>query len=67
MVGLIGHLSCDEADAHDRKYKNGAVGTLLHAISLHGVTYSIELEVYADGVSSSKQLTGAELTLGSIR
>ena len=33
-----------------RKYKNGAVGMMLHAVALHGVDYSIELEVYADGV-----------------
>lgn len=31
------------------KYTNGAVGSLLHAIALHGVNYSIELQVYADG------------------
>ncbi|ORY32292.1 putative oxidoreductase C terminal-domain-containing protein [Naematelia encephala] len=31
------------------KYENGAVGTMLHAIALHGVDYSIELQVFADG------------------
>ncbi|WVR05861.1 hypothetical protein IAU60_002887 [Kwoniella sp. DSM 27419] len=31
------------------KYESGAVGTMLHAIALHGVDYAIELEVYADG------------------
>lgn len=36
-----------------RKYTNGAVGSLLHAIALHGINYSIELQVYADGVSST--------------
>ncbi len=36
-----------------RKYKNGAVGMMLHAIALHDKEYSIELEVYADGVSIS--------------
>ncbi|OCF39521.1 NAD binding dehydrogenase [Kwoniella heveanensis CBS 569] len=30
-------------------YESGAVGTMLHAIALHGVDYAIELEVYADG------------------
>lgn len=34
-----------------RKYKSGAVGSLLHGTVLHGVDYSIELEVYCDGVS----------------
>lgn len=33
------------------KYESGAVGALLHGTILHGVDYSIELEVYADGVS----------------
>ncbi|KAG8747660.1 hypothetical protein FRC10_000203 [Ceratobasidium sp. 414] len=32
-----------------RKYENGAVGTLTHAVSLHGKNYSCELEVYLDG------------------
>ncbi|CAE6468740.1 unnamed protein product [Rhizoctonia solani] len=31
------------------KYENGAVGTLTHAVSLHGKNYSCELEVYLDG------------------
>lgn len=39
------------ADGSSRKYENGGVGMLLHAIALHGRDYSIELEVYADGVS----------------
>ncbi len=30
------------------------VGMMLHAISLHGKDYSIELEVFADGVSSRR-------------
>lgn len=34
-----------------RKYTGGAVGSMLHAIALHGVDYSVELQVYADGVS----------------
>jgi len=36
-----------------RKYKSGAVGALLHGTILHGVDYSIELEVYCDGVSDT--------------
>ncbi|KAG8764294.1 hypothetical protein FRC11_005098 [Ceratobasidium sp. 423] len=31
------------------KYENGAVGTLTHAVALHGKNYSCELEVYLDG------------------
>ncbi|ELU44740.1 NAD binding dehydrogenase [Rhizoctonia solani AG-1 IA] len=31
------------------KYENGAVGTLTHAVALHGTNYSCELEVYLDG------------------
>ncbi|KAH7340801.1 NAD binding dehydrogenase, partial [Rhizoctonia solani] len=31
------------------KYENGAVGTLTHAVALHGQKYSCELEVYLDG------------------
>ncbi|EIW72411.1 hypothetical protein M231_02972 [Tremella mesenterica] len=31
------------------KYKSGAVGTVVHALVLHGVDYAVELEVYADG------------------
>jgi hypothetical protein len=42
---------CMEQANGNRKYTNGAVGSLLHAIALHGVNYSIELQVYADGVS----------------
>ena len=34
-----------------RKYANGGVGMMLHAIVLHGIDYSIEMEVFADGVS----------------
>ncbi|QRW27420.1 hypothetical protein RhiXN_02015 [Rhizoctonia solani] len=33
------------------KYENGAVGTLTHAVALHGTNYSCELEVYLDGSS----------------
>lgn len=39
-----------------RKYKSGAVGALLHGTILHGVDYSIELEVYADGVGSRSRM-----------
>ncbi|KAI0669146.1 putative oxidoreductase C terminal-domain-containing protein [Trametes maxima] len=31
------------------KYEGGAVGTLTHAIALHGNTYDTEFEVYTDG------------------
>jgi predicted dehydrogenase len=31
------------------KYESGAVGALTHVVCLHGVNYSCELEVYADG------------------
>ncbi|KAI9092648.1 putative oxidoreductase C terminal-domain-containing protein [Phlyctochytrium arcticum] len=31
------------------KYTSGAVGSLLHTISLHGVSYACELEVFCDG------------------
>ncbi|KAJ9112820.1 hypothetical protein QFC20_002148 [Naganishia adeliensis] len=31
------------------KYKNGAVGTFVHAVALQGTAYSCELEVYCDG------------------
>ncbi|CAE6457383.1 unnamed protein product [Rhizoctonia solani] len=31
------------------KYENGAVGTMTHAVALHGKNYSCELEVYLDG------------------
>jgi len=31
------------------KYENGAVGSLTHAVALHGTNYSCELEVYLDG------------------
>ena len=32
-----------------RKYNSGAVGTMMHGISLHGTNDSIELQVWADG------------------
>lgn len=31
------------------KYKNGAVGTLVHAVALQGTAYSCDLEVFCDG------------------
>lgn len=31
------------------KYESGAVGQLIHSVSLQGTAYSCELEVYADG------------------
>ncbi|KAL9940263.1 hypothetical protein V8E36_000968 [Tilletia maclaganii] len=31
------------------KYESGAVGSLTHAVALHGHNYSTELDVYADG------------------
>lgn len=34
-----------------RKYANGAVGTFMHGIALQGTNDSIELQVFADGVS----------------
>ncbi|WVQ97323.1 hypothetical protein IAU59_004434 [Kwoniella sp. CBS 9459] len=42
-------LRIPRATSASWKYENGAVGTMLHAIALHGVDYAIELEVYADG------------------
>ncbi|PWN95934.1 hypothetical protein FA09DRAFT_322087 [Tilletiopsis washingtonensis] len=33
------------------KYESGAVGSLTHAVALHGFNYSTELDVYADGYS----------------
>jgi hypothetical protein len=49
---MLSHFTRTSIQANDaRKYTNGAVGSLLHAIVLHGVNYSIELQVYADGVS----------------
>lgn len=44
------NLTCLYADeVTHRKYENGAVGTLTHAVALHGTNYSCELEVYLDG------------------
>ncbi|WVN90351.1 uncharacterized protein L203_105587 [Cryptococcus depauperatus CBS 7841] len=43
------NLRIPRATSASWKYKNGAVGTMLHATALHGVDYAIELEVYADG------------------
>lgn len=34
-----------------RKYASGAVGTFMHGIALQGTNDSIELQVFADGVS----------------
>jgi hypothetical protein len=33
----------------DRKYKNGAIGSFVHAVALQGTAYSCELEVICDG------------------
>lgn len=33
------------------KYESGAVGSLTHAVALHGFNYSTEIDVYADGYS----------------
>jgi len=33
----------------NRKYENGAVGSLTHVVGLQGKNYSCELEVFADG------------------
>lgn len=33
------------------KYQNGAVGSLTHAVALHGTTYDTELEVICDGTT----------------
>ncbi|ODO11709.1 hypothetical protein I350_00493 [Cryptococcus amylolentus CBS 6273] len=41
------------ATAASWKYESGAVGTLLHATALHGKDYAIEIEVYADGSTST--------------
>ena len=32
-----------------RKYKNGAIGSFVHAVALQGTAYSCELEVICDG------------------
>lgn len=32
-----------------RKYDSGAIGSLNHIIALHGITYSNEIDVVADG------------------
>ena len=33
------------------KFKNGAVGSLMHVVALHGTDFATELDVYADGYS----------------
>lgn len=33
------------------KFENGAVGSLTHAVALHGARFATELDVYADGFS----------------
>jgi hypothetical protein len=33
------------------KYQSGAVGSLTHAVALHGTTYDTELEVICDGTT----------------
>lgn len=38
------------------KYKNGAVGSLTHAVALHGFNYSTELDVSGGGSFNSGDL-----------
>jgi hypothetical protein len=33
----------------NRKYETGAIGTLNHIVALHGIVYSNEIVVIADG------------------
>ncbi|KAK9311139.1 putative oxidoreductase C terminal-domain-containing protein [Lipomyces starkeyi] len=59
-AGKLSHQCIDESTIpeHDRiprataalwKFESGAVGTLIHIVALHGIRFSNEIAIYADG------------------
>ncbi|KAK7203926.1 putative oxidoreductase C terminal-domain-containing protein [Myxozyma melibiosi] len=59
-AGKLSHQCIDESaiPANDRiprattamwKFESGAVGTLIHVVALHGIRFSNEITIYADG------------------
>lgn len=42
-------ISASNANGQNRKYENGAVGCLNHIVALHGISYSNEIDIVADG------------------